>query len=316
VDAGADGTALVHGRLLADLVAALPPLPVEVAVTGQELELGCGSARFTLPTLPVADHPRLPPLPPPVGTLPAATFAAAVAQVGRAASRDDAVAVLTAVRIGFEGDALTLLATDRYRLAVRRVPWRPATPPVEGTALVPARTLAEAARAHAAAGGDVTLGLSGSLIGFSRPGRGLAVRVFDEVEYPPMDRLLDRVHTATAQVVNGDLVDVVRRVALVAERATPVSLAFTADRVVVRAAGAHAARGQEELPARYDGEPLTVALNPQYLLDGLTALGGPVAVFSFVDATRPPQLGAATTDGEPLDDVRYLLQPVRLRGRA
>ena len=128
VQADSDGAALVSGRLLAEITKALPAKPVEVAAVGSHLELVCGSARFTLPTMPVEDYPTLPAMPETAGTIDAPTFAVAVAQVAIAAGRDDTIPMLTGVRMELEGATLALLATDRYRLAVREITWRPDDP--------------------------------------------------------------------------------------------------------------------------------------------------------------------------------------------
>src|SRR5256885_1863271 len=126
VQSDADGAALVSGRLLAEITKALPAKPVEVAAVGSHLELVCGSARFTLPTMPVEDYPTLPEMPSTAGTVEAAEFAGAVAQVAVAAGRDDTLPLLTGVRMELEGSTMTLLATDRYRLAIKELEWRPA----------------------------------------------------------------------------------------------------------------------------------------------------------------------------------------------
>src|SRR5207248_5026397 len=128
VQSDADGAALVSGRLLAEITKALPAKPVDVAAVGSHLELVCGSARFTLPTMPVEDYPTLPEMPSPAGTVDAATFAAAVAQVAVAAGRDDTLPLLTGVRVELEGSTMTLLATDRYRLAIKELTWHPDAP--------------------------------------------------------------------------------------------------------------------------------------------------------------------------------------------
>src|ERR671937_237192 len=136
VQSDADGAALVSGRLLAEITKALPAKPVDVAAVGSHLELVGGSARFTLPTMPVEDYPTLPEMPATAGTVDAAAFAAAVAQVAIAAGRDDTLPILTGVRIEIEGNTLALLATDRYRLAVREIEWRPDEPGMNLNALV------------------------------------------------------------------------------------------------------------------------------------------------------------------------------------
>src|SRR4029453_5971728 len=160
VQADSDGAALVSGRLLAEITKALPAKPVEIAAVGSHLELVCGSARFTLPTMPVEDYPSLPELPASAGRVDAALFATAVSQVAMAGGRDETLPMMTGVRIELTGDTLALLATDRYRLAVREMTWTPDDPDINTHALVPARTLADTAKTLGPLGGEVTIALA------------------------------------------------------------------------------------------------------------------------------------------------------------
>src|SRR5258708_363700 len=144
------GTALVPGRLLAEITRSLPDLDVEVASDADMVGLACGSAEFTLVSLPLEQYPALPERPPPAGTVDGGVLAVAAAQVVPAASRDDTLPMLTAVCLEAAAETLTLAATARYRLAVRQVPWVPAAPGMRAAALGPARTLADVARTMAA----------------------------------------------------------------------------------------------------------------------------------------------------------------------
>jgi DNA polymerase III subunit beta len=322
VAAKTDGVALVAGRLLADIARALPDRPVDVSAAGPALELTCGSARFTLPTLPVADYPALPAMPPVAGTVDAAAFAAAVAQTAVAAGRDDTLPVLTGVRIELAGTTMTMIATDRYRMAMRELAWRPvddAPDPVD--ALVPARSLVDTARALSQAGGSsggsvdvaVRRGDAGDgLVGFAAHGRRTTGRLLDGGSYPPVRGLFGAEYTAEARLPAAALAEVVRRVALVAERASPVRLTFDDSGLIVEASGGQDARASEAMAATYTGGALTVGVNPQYLLDALAALGGPTAVMSFVGPLKPMALSPATEAGEPVPGYRHLIQPIRL----
>jgi DNA polymerase-3 subunit beta len=318
VHADADGAALVSGRLLAEITKALPDKPVEIAAVDAHLELICGSARFTLPTMPVEDYPALPALPERAGTVDAATFATAVSQVAPAAGRDETLPMMTGVRVELNGSSLALLATDRYRLAIREIDWRPDDPQVSANALVPARTLADTAKTLGALGGDLVValatgGVGEGMIGFAAGDRRTTSRLLDGANYPPVRNLFPANHAAQARVAVAALTEVVRRVSLVAERTTPVRLAFSADGLVVEAGGTEEARASEAAEASFDGaDPMTVAFNPQYLLDGLTALNAPTAVFSFVEAGKPAVLAPGGDDGEILPGYRYLIQPIRV----
>jgi DNA polymerase-3 subunit beta len=315
VQADADGAALVSGRLLAEITKALPAKPVDLAAVGAHLELVCGSARFTLPTMPVEDYPTLPEMPATAGTVDAAEFAAAVSQVAVAAGRDDTLPMLTGVRMELEGSALTLLATDRYRLAVREMQWRP-DEERNTHALVPAKTLNDTAKTLGPIGGDVTIALSRGtagegMIGFAAGTRRTTSRLLDG-ELPNVRSLFPDSHAAQAQVSVAALKEVVRRVALVAERATPVRLTFSEDGVVVEAGGTEEARASEALDATFTGDAITIAFNPQYLLDGIDALNAPNAVFSFVDPIKPAVISPGAEDGAIVPGYRYLIMPIRL----
>jgi DNA polymerase III subunit beta len=318
VQADADGAALVSGRLLAEITKSLRALPIDVAAVGSHVELTCGSARFTLPTMPVEDYPTLPDMPATAGTVDAAVFAAAVGQVAIAAGRDDTLPVLTGVRLELAGSTLTMLATDRYRLAIRDLEWRPDDPETSLAALVPARTLHDTAKTLGPLGGAVTVALSRGgigegMIGFAAGTRRTTSRLLDG-EFPKVRALLPDTHNAQARVPVSALTEVVKRVALVAERATPVRLSFGDDGLVVEAGGTEDARASEAMDCEYTGEPMTIAFNHQYLLDGLAALDGPVAVLSFTDPKKPAIIAPAGEDGQVSSSYRYLIMPVRIGG--
>jgi DNA polymerase-3 subunit beta len=318
VTAAETGRVLVPGRLLSDIVRALPAQPVDLRLEGNRVVLTCGAARFTLPTLPVEDYPALPAMPTTAGTIDAEVFADAVAQVALAAGRDDTLPVLTGVRVEIEGEEVTLAATDRYRLAVRTLPWTPETPGLSATALVPARTLSETAKALAT-GKEVVLALSTAgtgagegMIGFEGAGKRTTSRLL-EGEFPKYRSLLPSESSAKAELTTLPFVEAVKRVALVAQRNAPVRLSFGADGVVLEAGGADDAQASERLECSWEGdtsEPFSIAFNPQYLLDGLGAVGSDATTLSFTGPTRP----AVLTGKAGESDYRYLLMPVRLSG--
>ncbi|HSP37543.1 MAG TPA: DNA polymerase III subunit beta [Frankiaceae bacterium] len=316
-----DGRTLVSGRLLAEITRSLPAAPVEIAVEGSRAVLTCGSARFTLPTLPVEDYPALPALPPATGKVGSSAFAAAVGQVAIAAGRDDTLPVLTGVRIELNGERLTLAATDRYRLAVREVPWRPEEVDATGTALVPARTLSDAAKSMSSAGAEVTISLGSgpsgeALAGFACGTRETTTRLVDG-QFPDYRRLLPPTSPLSAEVEVAPLVEAVRRVSLVAARTSPVLLSFSSGELVLEAGAGGEAQAREALPAGFDGPDLSIAFNPGYLLDGLGALESDTVRVGFASAEdaeeaarKPAIFTGKSADDAP--DYRYLLMPVRL----
>ena len=313
-DVDASGTTLVSGRLLADIARSLPAQPVVVAVEGNRVSITCGRSAFTLPTLPLDDYPSLPDMPASSGSVDASLFAAAVAQVAIAAGRDDTLPTLTGIRVEVDGANITMAATDRYRLAVREFTWDPASGSAQTELLIPAKTLADTAKSLAGAD-SVSLSLPPEgerLIGFEGNARRTTTRLLDG-EFPKYRSLLPNESSTHATVDTSVLTEAVKRVALVAERNTPVRLSFGRSEVELRAGTGDDAQAQEALEADIQGDDIEIAFNPGYLLDGLAAIDAPRAVFAFTQATRPAVITGVTDDG-PNDEYRYLLMPVRLTG--
>jgi len=310
-DTAEPGVALVTGRLLSDICRSLPAAPVTVETDGTRLTITCGRSSFTLPMMSVEDYPQLPPMPAASGTVPGPSFAAAIAQVAVAAGRDDTLPVLTGIRTEIDGSTITLAATDRYRLAVRELTWNPAAADVDAKLLVPARTLAETAKALATVDEIVLAFTAGDgLVGFEGRGRRTTSRLLDG-EFPKYRTLLPTESAAVATVDTSALVETVKRIALVADRNMPVRLAFENSEVNVRAGVGDEAHAQEAVECSFEGDPIDIAFNPAFLLDGLTAIGAVTTRFSFTQSTRPAVLTGEDADST---DYRYLLMPVRLTG--
>jgi DNA polymerase III subunit beta len=323
------GTVLVSGRLLSDITRALPDKPVDVQVEGTRVSLSCGSARFSLPTMAVEDYPTLPALPEETGALSADLFAEAISQVAVAAGRDDTLPMLTGIRVEISGESVVLAATDRFRLAVRELTWSAAGPDIEAAVLVPAKTLAEAAKTgtdgtevHLSLGAGPAVGKDG-LLGISGNGKRSTTRLLD-AEFPKFRQLLPTEHTAVATVGVAELSEAIKRVALVADRGAQIRMEFSGDVLRLSAGADDVGRAEEDVAVDFAGEPLTIAFNPTYLTDGLGSLHTERVSFGFTTPSRPAVLRPASeddpqpTDGGPFPavstDYVYLLMPVRLPG--
>ncbi len=317
-----EGKALVSGRLLADICRSLPDKPVDMSVDGVKVELRCGSARFTLQTMPVEEYPTLPEMPAATGSVSSDLFAKAVSQAVTAAGRDDMLPVLTGVRVEIQGDKVSLLATDRFRLALRELQWDPGATDAEANALVPARVLAETARSLTS-GSEVTIALSGQgsgegIIGFEgQVGSGFrrtTTRLLDG-EFPRVRSLFPSEHLTTARVDRAALVEAVKRVSLVAERNAAVQLRFDDNGLTLDAGHSEEALATESVDAQVKGEAITTGFNPHYLLDGLGVIEHPVVELAFTQPAKPVVItGAPDLDGETSHDFQYLLMPRRLLG--
>ncbi|NCD16852.1 MAG: DNA polymerase III subunit beta [Actinobacteria bacterium] len=307
------GVAVVQGKILADIAKALPSRPVDLELDGTKMVLTCGASRFALHTMPVDDYPTLPQLPALSGTIDAGAFNEAVLQVTTAASRDETLPLLTGVRMEIEGERITFLATDRYRLAMKEIGWTPANPDVSQVALVRARTLSDVAKSMTQAGTiQLSLQTEGGkqIIGFESAGRRTTSQLI-EGDYPPVRRLFPDVTPTYAVARTGEIIEAARRVALVAERNTPIRLTFSEGQVVMEAGQGDDAQASEALEATLVGEDITTAFNPHLFLDGLGALGTEWVRLGFTHPTKPVLLSGRDKAEEERSGFLYLLMPIR-----
>ena len=272
VDVEESGRVLVPGKLLAEITRNLPPQTVEISTDGAKALVTCGSAKFTINTMSVDEYPTLPEMPGLSGTVGSDAFAAAVSQVAIAAGRDDTLPMLTGVRVEIEGETITLASTDRYRLAVRELTWKPENPELSAVALVPAKTLADTAKSLTS-GAEISVALASGdtgdgMIGFEGGGRRTTTRLLDG-EFPKYRALLPDSFNSVAEISRAEFVEAVKRVSLVAERNTPLRLAFSEGTLTLEAGTGEDAQAVETLGAELDGEDIQIAFNSGFLLDGL-----------------------------------------------
>lgn len=319
VDAESAGRALVSGRLLSEITRALPAgKPVDFAVDGAKVTIKGGAARFTLPTMPVDDYPALPEMPEASGTVESADFAEAVSQAVVAAGRDDALPMTTGIRIEFDGDQLTFAATDRFRLALRTLPWTPNEAGADlEPVLVPARTLSDAAKSL---GGSksVTLSLGGGLLGLEAGGRRTTVRLMD-LEFVKYRSLLPNESSTTVDVPVSELGDAIKRVSLVTDRGHHLRLHVSDGSLTLSGGGDDEGRAEEDLAVDADGAELLIAFNPAYLMEGLGVMHSQKVRLAFTTPSRPALLipmteGKDGGEATPDEAYRYLVMPARLPG--
>lgn len=316
-----DGRALVSGRLLAEIVKSLPNKPVDVSLDGTKVSVVCGSARFSLQTMPVEEYPQLPDMPSSSGSVKSEAFATAVSQAGAAAGRDEMLPLLTGVRLEMEGSTISLMATDRFRASLRDLQWYPEKSDISAQALVPAKVLSETARSLVS-GGDITIAISSGeagegLIGFEgivgSGTRRTTTRLL-EGDFPRVRQLFQTPAETVAYVDTQTFVDSVKRVALVAERNTPVRLTFADGQLLLEAGSGDEAQASESIEATINGADISIGFNPSYLLEGLAVMSEPVVHLSFTQHTKPAAIaGVQEVGAEPDFAFRYLIMPVRLQ---
>jgi len=311
------GTVLVSGRLLADIASRLPNAPVQFTTEEGKIAVRCGSARFTLSSMPVEEYPSLPVVDGPAGVLPGDAFSDAVGQVSVAASRDDVTPVITGVQLEIAENRLSLVATDRYRVAVREIDWESTAVANGVTALVPARTLSELGKIFGhSAQIEVTIVTGGDreLIAFSADQKTVTSLLI-KGNFPPVKRLFPETVDNYAVMNTAELIEATRRVALVLERDAALRYSFSVDGLTLEAIGSENAQASETIDAHLVGGDTVVSLKPQFLIDGLAAVHSEFVRISFTKTDNPNKPGPvlitsqSSKDQPGTDNYRYLLQP-------
>ena len=317
-DVSQPGTVLVSGRLLADIAQRLPGDSVTCEINGSAVAITSGSAKFSLATMPVEEYPSLPEVDGVTGSIEGAEFAHAVAQVSPAASRDDVTPVITGVLIDISTNGLSMMATDRYRVAAREVAWKSEGIGQEGLqALIPARTLSEIGKTFAHApelSATIATGGDRELVAFSS-GQRTVTSLLIKGSFPPVQKLFPESSPNYAVVSTNDLIEATRRVALVLEREAPLRYSFTADGVALEALGSDQAQASETIDGHLVGTECIVSLKPQFLIDGLSATHSEFVRVAFTATDNPNKPGPVlitaqkSSDGDDSQNYRYLLQP-------
>jgi DNA polymerase III subunit beta len=304
-----DGATVVPARLVVDAVRSLEAGAVTVSSGEDNVEISLGRAKFSLRTFPVADYPKLPPVAGPVTTIVAEDLIQGLNQVVRAAASDDARPLLTGVLFTTDNGTLRLFATDSYRLAVRDVPGVAGISDSEDL-LVPARALQELQRAASSLPADAEIGvtLSDAEICFMVGATSIASRLI-EGNYPSVLQLIPASFPNQLRIAKDTLLTSLRRAKLLAKDSTSsVRLSMKDRNLEIRTQSHDAGDVEDNVDADYNGEEMTIAFNPSFLIDGVEAVTGDEVVLEMSDAVR-----AAMVHG--VDDLRfrYLLMPVRVQ---
>jgi len=304
VNGETDGVAVVPAKLASDIVRSLEPGAVSFEVVDEEVRITSGRSDFSLRLIPADEFPHLAEPAGDAVTLAASDFAAALHQVVPAASADDSRPILTGVLLAAEPEGLRLVATDSYRLAVRDLPGT--TVLAEGqSVLVPSRALGELGRLLGDAE-EVTLRLGERDASFEVGDVRLSTRLI-EGEFPNYRGLIPASHPNRLTVGREVLLDAVRRVRLMARESTPVRLVMKGDSLELLAVTQDVGQAHEELDARFDGTELTVAFNPEFLIQGAEVTAGDEITLETIDALKPALLKSPDSP-----EFLYLLMPVRV----
>lgn len=299
-----DGAAVVRARLVSDIVRSLPAGAVSVELGDEELSISAGRSQFSVRPLSLDDYPAISDPAAEAVTLPASDLADALRQVVRAASTDDARAVLTGVLLAADDDGLRMVATDSYRLAVRDLP-QTAVLSAGQKVLIPGRALSELQRLMGDAE-QLSVRLGEREATFESDGVRLSTRLI-EGEFPNYRNLVPTSYPNLLTVAKADMLEAIRRVKILAVDSTPVRLTLGGDTVQLTAIDQDLGNAAEEVDASYEGEPMTIAFNPDYLSAGIDAVDSDDVTLSTMDPMKP-----AVLRGVGRDDYLYLLMPVRV----
>jgi len=304
-DVADEGEAVVPGRLLLDIARSLPDadVAIEQAVGESIVSLTCGSASYRIHTYSAEDFPRLPVIDiSRLQTVDRDALVETVARVGRSASRDESRPVLTGILVRFEPGKIVMAATDSYRLAVKETRSESVVPELE--AIIPARALQELGRIDA---GELQLGLYENHVVFGNGETWLTTRRIDG-QFPNYRQLLPDQFEHELRLPREELLDVVRRVSVMAQRNSPLRLRFVEGELAVSAQTQDVGEARESLPASFVGEPLEIGFNAEFLRDGLESIDSPTVTLKLISPLRP-----AVLEGET-PDYTYLIMPIRLAG--
>jgi DNA polymerase III subunit beta len=302
-----DGSVVVPGRLLLELARLLPDAEVTIEHKLEEgaVEVRCGSATYRLHTYNAEDFPRLPEAEAVERhEIERESFLETVARVSRSASRDESRPVLTGVLMRFEPGKLVMAATDSYRLSVKETPLGGTLPELE--AIIPARALGELARI-AQAGEGIELGVHENQVIFATGDALLTTRRIDG-QFPNYKQLVPEAFDHEIALPREELLDVVRRVAVMAQRNSPLRLRFADGELTVSAQTQDVGEARESLPVAFSAEPLEIGFNAEFLRDGIESVVGEQARLKLISPLRPGLI-----QGES-DDFLYLIMPIRLAG--
>jgi DNA polymerase III subunit beta len=304
-----EGSVVVPGRLLVDIVRLLPAGEVTIAHKAEEgvVEVVCGSASYRLHTYAAEDFPRLPEIDDTTAfAVDKEAFVDTIARVSRSASRDESRPVLTGVLVRFAGDKLVMAATDSYRLSVKETALE--APGREIEAIVPARALGELVRIAQAGGpGTLQVGVQENQVVFGVDDVWLTARRIDG-QFPNYKQLLPETFEAEVTMPREELLDVVRRTSVMAQRKSPLRLRFEEGELTVSAQTQDVGEAHESLPISYSGEPLEIGFNAEFLRDGLESVSDDTVRVKLISPLRPGLI-----HGEA-DDFLYLIMPIRLAG--
>ena len=315
IEAGIDeaGSVLVLGKLLADITKSLPAAKTYLSTDGSTMTITSGKSTFTMQLMPDAEYPDLPVIPAKLGQVDAQTFTQAVTQASVAVSREENRPVLTGIRVQFQGDKVIMSSTDRFRLSRSSFTWTPENPDINTTALVRGALLRDVARSldeHQ----NIVVDFdpeNPSLLGFENAERVSTSQLIDG-EFPAVDRLYADEYPIHAVINKQDLISAIKRVSLVAERNAPIRMAFTSQELTLTAGSVDEAQAKEILDIDMDGEDITVAFNPAYLIEGLSAISEPFVRMKMTTAVKPVEFnGQQESNSEESMDYRYLLVPMR-----
>ncbi|GAA1211315.1 DNA polymerase III subunit beta [Rhodoglobus aureus] len=317
-DVDEPGRVLVSGKLLAEIASRLPNAPVRFSTEDNKITVACGTGHFTLSSMPVEEYPTLPQISDRVGTLKADLFSAAIAQVAVAASRDDVTPVITGVQLEVSQNNISLVATDRYRVAVRDIEWDAGESGVESaTALVPAKTLVEVGKTFGNSG-EISVAITSTdereLIAFQAD-KKTVTSLLIKGNFPPVRRLFPETVDNFAVMNTAELIEAVRRVSLVLEREAALRFTFTTEGVTLEAIGSEQAQASETIDAFLTGDDTVVSLKPQFLIDGLSSVHSEFVRISFTKTENPNKPGPvlitsqSSKDQPGSDNYKYLLQP-------
>lgn len=305
----ASGAMTIPAKKLAEIARELPPSPVKFVGQGeQRVTIECGPSRFKLLGLPRTEFPATPAIRYEQSwRVPSGELQKLISHVAFAASTEESRPILNGVLWELRPDLMRMVATNGHRLAKME---RPATGHTESSDLIVPPKALEQIRRLFPAEEDLEIARGDNHIGFRSPITSIYTRLI-EGPYPPYDQVIPRDNDRVATLDKVAFASALRRMSVVASDQTHrIRMSFNAGMVKFSVSTPDLGEGQDEMPARFAGDPLDIGFNAAYLLEILRYVPTDEIRMTFKAPER-----AATIEPEGWTEpgsYMCLLMPLRL----
>lgn len=309
-DVSAAGGLTAPGKKLQEIARELPDQPVSVATRGDQMELSCGLSRFKFNGLPKEEFPELPSVNFDEGWRVKGTdLQNLIQRTSFAVSTEESRPILNGVLWELRDGSMRMVATNGHRLARMGISTEASTAASEDF-IVPPAALQQVQRLFKDED-EIEVAKSGNHLGFRSGGTEVYTRLIDG-SYPNYEQVIPKDNDKFATVAKSELASAVRRMAVVASDQTHrIRMSFTEATVQLSVLTPDLGEGQDQMEIHYEGEPLEIGFNANYLLEVLRYMPTDEVRVTMKAPERAATVEPVVGEGEELDYL-CLVMPLRL----